>query len=318
MGGLIRQVGLRLFQGIFVAFSVSTLTFVLLVVMPGDLALKIAMAQYGEDGLTEERVERVRRQAGLKGPPMGLYRKWLGRTLRLDLGRSMVTGEPVVRALGFHLRLSLKLAAGALTLSLLLALPLGLWAGLRPGSAVDVLSGAFSSLIVSLPSFVLGAGLIFLLAVELRVLPAAGFQQPASIVLPAVTLAMGLAAVSSRVVRTSVMEVSRSFYVLFARIKGLPDFRTLLDHGLKNAAVPVITFLALQLAHVLDGVVVLENLFNWPGVGYLLLESIRGRDLTMIQGATLVIGLTYVAVNLAADLVCAWLDPRRLADGGKL
>lgn len=318
MVGLTRQIGLRLFQGIFVALGVSTLTFVLLVVMPGDLALKIAIAQYGEDGLTEERVELVRREAGLKGPPLGLYRRWLVRTLLLDLGRSMVTGEPVLQTLRFHLRLSLKLAVVAVSISLLLSLPLGIWSGLRPGSVVDVFSAAFSSLIVSIPSFVLGAVLIFLIAIKLRVLPAAGFHLPENIVLPAVTLALGLAAVSSRVIRTSVLEVKNAFYLLFARIKGLRDRRILLDHGLRNAAVPVVTFSALQLAHVLDGVVVLENLFNWPGVGYLLLESIRGRDLTMIQGTILVIGLTYVTVNLIADMVCGWLDPRRLAGGGEL
>jgi len=171
---------------------------------------------------------------------------------------------------------------------------------------------------VSVPGFVLGAVFIFLIAVKLRILPAAGHHTPSSLILPAVTLALDLAAVSSRVIRTSVLEVSQSFYLLFARIKGLPDLRVLLDHGIRNAAVPVVTFWALQVAHVLDGVVVLESLFNWPGVGFLLLESIRGRDLTMIQGVTLVIGLIYVGVNLAADLICAWLDPRRLAEGGKI
>lgn len=315
---IIRRIALRLFQGVFVALGVSTLTFSLLMVMPGDLALKVTMAQYGEDGLNQERVEQVRREAGLDRSALWQYGRWVGRTLRFDLGRSMVTGAPVCKVLGFHLGLSLKLASVAMLFSLVLALPMGILAGLRPGAGVDLLSAAFSSLMVSLPGFVLGAFLILLLAVRMRLLPAAGFHEPAHIVLPAITLGAGLAAVSSRVIRTAVMEVKNAFYLQFARIKGVPEFRVLLDHGLRNGAVPVVTFFALQLAHVLDGVVVLENLFNWPGIGFLLLESIQGRDIPMIQAVTLLIGLFYVGANLFADLTCAWLDPRRLARGGEI
>jgi peptide/nickel transport system permease protein len=286
--------------------------------MPGDLATKITMAQYGEDGLTRERVELVRQETGLEKSTTTLYIGWLGRILCLDLGHSMVTGEPVLPTLAFHLLYSLKLAVAALFISLLLAFPVGICAGLKPGSTIDLLSVAFSSLIVSIPSFVLGACLIILFSIKLKLLPAAGFYSPSSIILPAVTLGLALAAVSSRVIRTSVVTVKDSFFLLFARLKGIPKGRIFLDHGVKNGAVPIITFLALQLAHLLDGVVVLENLFNWPGIGLLLLESIRGRDLTMIQGVTLVIGLTYVVLNLAADLICAWLDPRHLAAGDKI
>jgi peptide/nickel transport system permease protein len=315
---IVRRIALRLFQGIFVALGVSTLTFALLMAMPGDLALKVTMAQYGEDGLNQERVERVRRETGLDEPALWLYGKWVVRTLRFDLGRSMVTGQPVRSALGFHLGLSLKLASAAILFSLVLALPMGILAGLRPGSWPDLLSAAFSSLMVSLPGFVLGAFLILLLAIRMRLLPAAGFHEPAHMVLPAITLGLGLAAVSSRVIRTAVVDVKNAFYLQFARIKGVPEHRVLLDHGFRNGAVPVVTFLSLQLAHVLDGVVVLENLFNWPGIGFLLLESIQGRDIPMIQAVTLLIGLFYVGANLLADLACAWLDPRRLARGGEI
>ncbi len=318
METIVRRIALRLFQGGFVALGVSTLTFILLMAMPGDLALKVTMAQYGEDGLNQERVELVRQETQVDHSALWLYGRWVGRTLRFDLGRSMVTGQPVSEVLGFHLGLSLKLASAAMLFSLVLALPMGILAGLRPGAGVDLLSAAFSSLMVSLPGFVLGAFLILLLAIRMRLLPAAGFHEPAHLVLPAITLGLSLAAVSSRVIRTAVMEVKNAFYLQFARIKGVPEGRVLLDHGLRNGAVPVITFLSLQLAHVLDGVVVLENLFNWPGIGYLLLESIQGRDISMIQAVTLLIGLFYVGGNLLADLACAWLDPRRLARGGEI
>ena len=318
MERIIRQIGLRLFQGLFVALGVSTLTFVLLTAMPGDLAMKITLAQFGEDGLPQERVERVRQELGLNSSPVALYGSWLGRTLRFELGRSMVTGEPVITRLKFHLWLSLKLAGVSMLFSILVGLPIGIWAGLRPGSAADFFSAAFSSLMVSMPGFVLGACLILLFAIKLHILPAAGFHESRHIILPGITLGLGLAAVSSRVIRTAVLEVKNSFFLFFAQIKGLSGIRVLLNHGAKNAAIPVITFLALQLAHVLDGVMVLENLFNWPGIGFLLLESIRGRDLTMIQAISLFTGLAYVGANLITDLVCAWLDPRRLARSGEI
>lgn len=312
---MIRQIALRIFQGLVVGVTVSTLTFVLLMSMPGDPAVNIAMAQYGEDGLTMERVEFVRNQSGLSQSSSKLYLTWLCKTLRFDLGRSMLTGKPVVESLIFHLKHSMILAAAAIFISLFLALPIGILAGLRPGSLFDQCSAAFSSFLVSMPGFVLGACLILIFAVKFSILPAAGFHMPQNIILPSITLALGLAAVSSRVIRTSVMEVQSSFYLLFARLKGLSSFRIFRDHGLKNAAIPVITFIALQLSHVLDGVVVLENLFNWPGIGLLLLDSIRARDLTMIQGITLIIGLIYVGANLLADLICFYLDPHSTEKG---
>lgn len=300
------------------AFGVATLTFILIMVIPGDPAMKVTLAQYGEDGFNAERVERVRSETGLDRSPLKLYGRWLGRTLTFDLGHSMVTGRPVKAVLGFHLGLSFKLAVAALSISILLALPMGIGAGLWPGSWLDSLSSIFSSLMVSLPAFVVGAFLILVFAIKAGLLPAAGFHEPAHLVLPAITLGLGLCAVSSRIIRNAVVEVKGADYLLFARIKGLPPLRVALDHGLRNGAVPVITFFALQLAHVLDGVVVLENLFNWPGIGFLLLESIQGRDIPMIQGVTLLIGLFYVGANLMADLFCAWLDPRRLSRGESL
>ena len=318
MEKIVRCIAFRLFQGIFVAVGVATLTFVLLTVMPGDMAVNITIAQYGEDGFDNDRVEQVRQDSGLTSSPLDRYGRWLKRTLTFDLGRSIVTDRPVWEVVGFHLGLSFKLACAAMLFSLVLALPMGMAAGLAPGSWVDILSSAFSSFMVSLPSFVLGAILILLLAIRIHLFPAAGFNTPANIMLPAMTLGIGLSAVSSRIIRTAVVDVKGAPFLTFARIKGLPGSRVLLNHGIKNGAVPVITFFALQLAHVLDGVVVLENLFNWPGIGLLLLESIQGRDIPIIQGVTLIIGLLYVGANLIADLICAWLDPRQLGTGEAL
>ena len=316
MGRVAEQAGLRIAQGLFVALGVSTLTFCLLMAMPGDLATNVALARYGEDGLNREKIEHVRQQTGLSRSTTRLYADWVGSMFSSNLGYSMVTGEPVLQAIGFHLRMSLVLGFTAILFSTVIAFPVGIWAGIRPGSAIDFFSAVFSSLVISLPSFVLGAFLIMLFSIKLRMLPAAGFFTADSIILPALTLGIALSALSCRVIRTAVADVRNSSYLQFARLKGLSGNRIFIHHGIRSGAVPIITFLALQLAHVLDGVVVLENLFNWPGVGFLLLESIRGRDLTMIQGVTLIIGLIYVLLNLVADLVCAWLDPRQLIRSG--
>ncbi|MBW1946925.1 MAG: ABC transporter permease [Deltaproteobacteria bacterium] len=318
MGRVVHHLFFRLGQGLFVAVAVSTLTFILMVALPGDLALKVAMARYGEDLADEQAVAYVRKDAGLDRPWWVRYAGWLRSGITYDLGNSIVTGNRVSDELFFHFRMTFKLATYAMGLSLLLAVPLGVWSGIRPFSLVDNISATISSALVSMPAYVLGAGLIILFAIKLRWLPAAGFTQSANLILPSVTLALGLAPVSSRIIRTATMEVKTSVYVTFARIKGLPGHRVFSAHGLKNGAVPVVTFLGLQLAHVLDGVVVLENLFDWPGIGNLLLEAIVGRDLPIIQGATLLIGLMYVTVNMAIDMICIWLDPRRREQKGVL
>jgi peptide/nickel transport system permease protein len=316
VGQIGKLIGIRVSQGIFIALGVSTIIFTILVSMPGDLATKVAMARYGEDGLDRERVEFVRRQTGLDAPVAKLYFTWMRGILHLDLGYSMITGEPVVQSIRFHLRMSLFLALAGLLVSIVIAVPIGIAAGLKPGSIIDFISATFSSVVVSIPSFVLGACLILFFSVRFKLLPAAGFFSAQSIILPAVTLGLTLAAVSCRIIRTAVTDVKGSMFLLFARMKGLSGVRVFLDHGIRNGAVPVVTFLVLQLAHVLDGIVVLENLFNWPGIGVLLLESIQGRDLSMIQGVTLVIGFMYVALNLMTDLICALLDPRQYVAAG--
>jgi peptide/nickel transport system permease protein len=318
MGRLTPALIKRLFQGLFVAWGVSTVCFSMMVALPGDLALRVALARYGEDLPSSEVVAHVREKEKLDRPLAIQYFQWLMHTLKCDLGGSLVSGRPVAAELWFHFRKTLVLAGTALGISLVLAVPWGVMAGLRPGGRFDRFSTGLSSALVSIPPFVLGALLILGLAIHCRLFPAAGFTRPEHLALPALTLALGLAAVSNRVIRTSVAEVGESFFITFAKIKGLPARRIVLGHGVRNAATPVVTFIGLQLAHLLDGVVVVENLFDWPGLGHLILDSIFSRDLPMIQGAALLIGGVYVLVNLAADLVCRWLDPRQGLKGETL
>lgn len=315
MGRLAATIGSRLLQGLFVAWGVSTVCFFLAVGLPGDMALRVSLARYGEDLPSQETVNYVRRREGLDRPLMVQYLRWMENTGALNLGRSLISSRPVKDELLFCLHNTLKLGSTALALSLAAALPFGIAAGLRPGSWLDTATAFVSCALISVPGFVLGALLIVGLAVKAKVLPAAGFSRPEHLLLPAFTLAAGLAAVSSRVVRMAVAEFRSSFFLTFAQIKGLPPARIIVGHALRNTAAPVVTFLGLQAAHLFDGVVVVENLFDWPGLGNLMLDALLSRDLPVIQGAALLVGLIYVLVNLITDLVCLWLDPRQRHTG---
>lgn len=313
MSGLGRLIAARLAQAVLTAWLVATLCFALTHALEGDTALRIAAARVGEDRLTQEMAERIRREEGLDRPLVVQYAQWMARLARLDLGRSLVSRKPVAEELVYAVRFTLGLGTIGWLLSYIIALPLGCWAGWRPGGVVDRMTTVFAVTLASLPPFITGIGLISVFALSLRWLPPAGFRTEAHMVLPALTLALGLAAFSVRIVRTAVVDVRQSFYLTFARIRGLPAGRAFRRHGVRNAAIPVATFAALQLAYVVDGFVVVETLFNYPGLGDLLVKALLARDVPMIMGAGLLTGLLYTTVNLVADLVCLWLDPRRSA-----
>ena len=306
--GLLLQ---RLFQAGLVAWMVGTLTFVLTRTLPGDMAYRIAAGRYGDDMVTTSAAEAVRAELALDQPAVTAYFSWLWDLVQFDLGRSLVSGEPVVRELWHQLGHSLGLALTAVALSLLLGPPLGLLAGLKPRGTLDRASEVMASMLRALPPFAVGLLLIMLFAVALGWLPAAGHGRAAHSVLPALTLALGLAAVSSRVARNAMSDVSQSPYYAFARTKGLNGRINFLRHGLRNAAVPVIAYLGVQFVYLIEGVVVVETLFAWPGIGHALVHAIVARDVPMIQGTALVMGLLFVALNTAVDIICHLLDPRR-------
>ena len=313
MSALRRTIAARLGQAVLSAWLLATLCFILTHALPGDTALRVAAARIGEDRLTQEIAERIRREEGLDRPVLVQYSQWMARLAAFDLGRSMVSRKPVGEELAYHARFTIGLGAIGWLLSYAIALPLGLWAGFRPGGAVDRATTGFAVTLASLPTFLTGIGLISVFALTLRWLPPAGFRTEAHMVLPALTLALGLAAFSVRIIRTAVADVRASFYLTFARIRGLPATAAFRRHGVRNAAIPVATFAALQFAYVVDGFVVVETLFNYPGLGELLLKALLARDVPVIMGAGLLIAMLYAMLNLVADLLCLWLDPRRMA-----
>ena len=230
--------------------------------------------------------------------------------LRLDLGQSLHSKQAVTHLLLERLPATVELSVAAFLLAILIAFPLGVLAARRKGTAWDSGAMTLSLLGVSIPNFWLGPMLILLFSMWLGLTPVSGMEQPGSLILPAVTLGVSLAAILARMLRSTLLEVLGEDYIRTARAKGLSPQRVLLRHGLRNALLPVITLLGLQLGALLAGAVVTETVFNWPGIGSLLVESIQRRDYPVVQGCVLMISLCYVAINLVTDLLYAWVDPR--------
>ncbi len=292
-----------------VLFGLSVVTFGLMGLVPGDPAEIIA--GYGKPvEPSQEVIEATRRQLGLDQPLPLRYLRWLGRIVRGDLGTSLRTGEPVWDELIARLPATLELALAGLAVGLLVALPVGTVAALRRGSLLDHISRALALLGASVPSYWLGAMLIVLFAVRLRWLPAMGRGSWQQLLLPAGALGVGASAALMRLIRAGLLETLGQDYIRTAQAKGLPPYLTLLRHALKPSIAPVVTLLGLQFGHLLGGAVIIETVFAWPGLGMLILTSIQARDLPVIQGFALLMGMIFVLVNLAVDLAYCRLDPR--------
>jgi peptide/nickel transport system permease protein len=301
----------RLAGACLVIFGVVSIVFLLIHLVPGD-PVEIML---GESASAVDR-EALRVALGLNESISTQYFDYLGRLLQLDLGTSIHQRQPVTDLLLKHLPATGLLALAALLVTVLLALPLGIIAAIRRNTAWDTSAMSFSLLGVSIPNFWLGPLLILLFSLWLGWFPVSGQGGLASVVLPALTLGTGLAAVLSRMVRSSMLEVLHEDYLRTARAKGIPPLRVILHHALRNALLPVITLLGLQLGALLAGAVITETVFSWPGVGLLTIESIQSRDYPVVQACVLLISVTYVLVNLLTDIAYAWIDPRiRLGAG---
>lgn len=308
-----RALAQRGVQAAMVALAVGTLTFIIARMLPGDAAFRIAAGRYGYDVVDGAAADAVRQELGLDRSGLAIYLDWLWSLVRFDLGPSLVSGEPVIEEIAHQLGHSITLALAAVGLSLVVGVPLGIYAGLRPGGLVDRASLFVSTGLRALPQFVLGVLLIMALSVGLGLAPAGGHGAPQHILLPALAIALGLAAISSRVARDATTLVVSSPHYLFARSKGLSERQAFMRHGLRNIGVPVLTYLGVQLVYLIEGVIVVETLFGWPGIGHALVHAIFSRDVPMIQGTALVLGLMFVALNALVDLACALVDPRERA-----
>ena len=302
---MLTYVGRRLLAAIPTLWGVATAVFIMARLLPGDPARVIA-------GLlaTQDQVDRLRRQLGLDQPLPVQYAEFLGRLVRLDLGTSAHFGDSVTGEIASRLPYTAELAFAALAIALVLGVLGGAVAALRRNTAIDLAISAVSVVGISMPTYWLGLMLIVVFAVQLRVLPAAGADSPGGIVLPALTLGLLSVGLIARMTRSSLLEVLGQDYVRTARAKGVPPSRVVLVHALRNAFVPILTAVGLQLGALLGGAVVTETVFGWPGVGSLLLDSIFSRDYPMVQGLVLLFAVTYILVNLLVDLLYAAIDPR--------
>ncbi|NKX54431.1 ABC transporter permease [Arthrobacter sp. E918] len=300
----------RALQAVGVVLLVSTACFAIVQSLPGDIAFRIAAGRYGYDAVTASSAAAVRADLGLDQPAWQQLFGWWADVARLDLGKSLVTNADVGDELGLSLAASLQLAAAALLLACAFGTAAGAFAARHPGGLVDRATDAGVTLARAFPPFLLGLALILVFSVHLGVLPAAGHGDGGSIILPALTLAIGLAALFARVSRDTIAGILASDYVGFARTKGLSARLVYLRHVLRNAGVTLIAYLGVQALILIEGVVVIESLFGWPGLGHALVHAVFWRDLPMIQASALALALLVVAINTAADLAGLAADPR--------
>ena len=295
----------RLLWTLPVLLGVLTLVFFLLHLVPGD-PVDVTL---GENALPADRA-LMRAELGLDRPLATQYVDFLRRTLSGDLGTSFGSRRPVTHEIAERLPATMELMLGAMAVAFALAFPLGIVAALHHGRWPDHVASFFALLGVAIPNFWLGPLLILLFAVHLDWLPVNERGGLEHLVLPAITLGTALAALLSRMTHTSLVEVLGEDYIRTARAKGVPERTVVARHALRNAAIPVVTVAGLQVGALLSGAIVTESIFDWPGLGSLLLEGIYGRNYPLVQGCVLVIAITYIAINLATDLVYGWLDPR--------
>lgn len=306
----------RLLQAIPTLLIISLLIFSLLYVTPGD---PVDLILGTEDGtVSEEQRAVVEEQWGLDKPFLVRYVDFVVNACKGDLGTSYATNQDVFDSVMTRMPATLKLAAFSMLLALMVSVPLGILAALKHNSIWDSMATALATVGVSLPKFWFGLVLMIFFSLRLGWLPSTGSAELSEglgtflsyIIMPAASLALGMAATQTRMIRSSMLDVLNQDYVRYARSKGLRERVVIWGHALKNAMIPVITVIGGEVGGLLGGAVVTESIFSWPGVGRLMMNSISKRDYPMIQGITLMLCISYLLVNLFIDIVYAWVDPR--------
>lgn len=296
----------RLLQMIPITLGILTLIFSLIHLIPGDPAMQIA----GE-GARPEDVANVRKALGLDQPLWKQYVTYITNLAKGDLGTSFRTGEKVSKEISARYPATMQLAFGSMLVALLVAFPLGIISAIYRNSWIDNVARFFALIGVSMPSFWFGPLLIIAFAINRQWFPVSGREDGLkSLVLPSITMGLALAAILTRMIRVSLADELGQLYVTTAIAKGVTRSKAIFRHALKNALIPVITILALQFGSLLTGAIITEQIFSWPGLGRLLIQSITTRDYPQVQASILVIALTYIMVNFISDLLYGVVDPR--------
>ena len=302
---MIRYISIRLLFALPALWLILTMVFLLAHIVPGD-----PVAQMLGEGARAEDLTQLRHALGLDFPLPVQYGRYLTGVAHGNLGESFRFQQPVLKVVAEHYPATLELAVVALLICALIGIPAGVLAAHKRGERTDHAVGVLTLFGLSVPNFALGPVLILLFSVVLGWLPVSGRGGVAHLILPALTLGAALAAILTRMVRTSVIEELSADYVRTARSKGVSEAGVLIRHALRNALIPILTILGLQFGTLLAGTIVTESIFSWPGIGRLAVQAIGARDYPLLQGCILLIAVSYVFVNLLTDLVYAFVDPR--------
>nr|WP_231291675.1 nickel ABC transporter permease [Staphylococcus xylosus] len=306
---MIKNILSRIGQMIVVLFVLSSITFILMKLTPGDPVNKILHLDIAN--VSSDQVEATKEKLGLNQPVVIQYFQWLGQIVQLDLGTSYQTGEPVIKELIYYTPPTLSIAFLTIVVVLLTAIPMGILAAKYYHTWVDIFIRTVTSFTVSVPSFFLGTILIYIFAQKFNVLPSSGIDTIAGYILPVIALSVGMSAYYVRLMRSNLIELYQSKEVEASRLRGMSERYILWGDLFKPAILPVITVLGMSVGSLIGGTVVIENLFGIPGIGHFLVDSIRARDYPVVQGAVIMIGFFVVLANTVSDLLLLWLEPKR-------
>lgn len=312
---MVKTISKRLLLAVLQIFAVATIVFTILQVMPGDPAE--LMLEANGTFPAHDVVVAMRETMGLDKPVLVQYGNWIANLARLDFGMSYYNKVPVSELIRQRLPHTLELALVAVLLASVLGITVGIISSRQRGKAVDYILTGFTVFGVSVPSYVLGAILVLLFSLVLGWLPASGFERVTRfgehlrfLILPAVTLAMGLAATIARITRSSMLEEINREYIQTLRAKGLRERLVIYKHALRNSLIPTITVIGLQLGSLIGGTVVIENIFSWPGLSTLMIQAVNHRDYPLIEACVVVIAASYIFINMAVDILFHIIDPK--------
>lgn len=303
----------RLITLVPILIGVSIVAFLLVRIMPGDAAT--AYLTTANIPVTEKNIQIAMTNLGLDKPIIVQYLDWIKNVIQFDLGTSYISKNLVSQELLSSLKYTMMLAATSLLWIFVISIPLGMYSAIHPGKRVDNLSRIFAFIGSSMPSFWLGFLLVQFFSIKLGILPVAGAEKLSNIILPSMTLAFGYVPTYSRILRNSLLENMKSPSVTYARARGISERRILFNNVLKNSLIPIITSLGMNFGGMLSGSVIVENVFSWPGLGRVIVDSISQRDYPMIQGYIILMAVIFILSNLLADLACAKIDSRIRLEG---
>ena len=303
----------RLLLALIVVLGVTFVVFMIMQIVPGDPA-RVVLGPYAND----ESVAGLRERLGLNRPFLVQYVAWLGGAVKGDFGQSLLNGQEVAPQLWGRIGPSFELAMVSLAIGLAIAFPIGMISALKPGSMIDVVATLFSQIGVSVPTFWMGILLVIVVSLNMGLLPPSGYtpiaEDPgdwlAHIILPAFTAGFVSASIQTRFIRSAMLDVLNANYIQTARAKGLAERAVVLNHAFRNALINIVTIIGLQITALFSGIVIVEVVFSWPGLGRLALNAVEERDYPLLQGAVFVVAVMVTIVNLLVDLLYFLLDPR--------